>query len=47
MKKNEYVSPKMTLIFVSKNDIITSSGNVGGGIIVTPEDEFEDEITNG
>lgn len=46
MKKKKYVTPAISEIFIFPNDIITMSGNVGGGVIITPEDEFEDEITN-
>lgn len=37
--KNEYTTPEIEIISISKSDIITTS-NPGGGVIVTPEDEF-------
>ena len=37
--KNEYTTPEIEIISISESDIITAS-NPGGGVIVTPEDEF-------
>ena len=39
MEKKEYCSPQMEIIKLSYRDVITES-ELGGGIIVTPEDEF-------
>lgn len=46
MEMKEYIAPEIIEIFVTPKDIITTSVNVGGGIIITPEDEFEDDINN-
>ena len=46
MDMKEYIAPEIIRIIVSPKDVITTSKNVGGGIIITPEDEFEDDITN-
>lgn len=42
MKNNKYYSPKIEIIRLLPQDVITNSA-AGGGIIVTPEDEFDDE----
>lgn len=33
----EYVSPEMEIILVEDNDIVTTSGNIGGEVIVAPD----------
>ncbi len=41
--KNNYTTPKICFIEFSIEDTVTCSGNggkPGGGVIVTPEDEF-------
>ena len=39
MEKKEYCSPEMEIIKLSCRDVITES-EIGGGIIITPDDEF-------
>ena len=39
MEKKKYNTPEIEIVIVSKDDIIRTS-NVGGGVIVTPEDNF-------
>lgn len=39
MDKKEYFTPEFDVILLSQRDVITES-EVGGGIIITPDDEF-------
>ena len=39
MEKKEYRSPELEIVTLSDNDIITAS-NPGGGVIITPDDNF-------
>ena len=40
MNKKIYETPNLALVPFKGNDVITASDGIGGGVIVTPEDEF-------
>ena len=40
MKTTTYTTPIIEIFLIEQTDIITGSPTLGGGVIVTPEDEF-------